>query len=103
MSRDDMKGGRIVPVGNRNSRIGRNCHTGSHTRHNLKVNTGISKRLSLLASPAKYKGITAFEPQHMITQLGLPNENLVNLFLRNKMMVRPLPHIDGPGIRRNQA
>ena len=62
--RDKGNGGCVVAVGQWNTGIGRYRDGGSHARDNLEGNTRFCQFLGLFPTPAKDKGVAAFEPDH---------------------------------------
>ena len=102
MAGDNMEGGAIIPVGHRNTGIGKGRHGRGDTGHHLKGYTVLNQQLQLLAAPAEDKGITTLEPHHPMTSQTFLQQNPVDFLLRHWMIAGGLADVDSPGVFGNQ-
>ena len=91
----------MIPVSDRDSRVGRHRHGGCDPRHDLKGNPCLLEDFQLLSASSEHERITALQAQHPLSLLCLPNKDMVDLFLGNRVVPRMLSHIDGLFFRRN--
>ena len=93
----------MIPVSDRDSRVGRHRHGGCDPRHDLKGNPCLLEDFQFLSASSEHERITALQAQHPLSLLSLPNKDMVDLFLGNRVVPRMLSHIDGLFFRRNAA
>src|SRR5512141_1213165 len=82
-----------------NSRVRRSCDPCGHARHHFERNRRIVQRLRFLAAASKHERIAAFEPHNPLSIASKPNEKLVDIALRNRLVVATaLPYIEQLGV-----
>ncbi len=84
----------IITVGQRNSGISCATKSSSNTGHNLVGYPRIVKGRHFLRATPKNKGVSAFETNHVLSQLRFLDEQFANLFLLNGMTTGCLADVD---------
>jgi hypothetical protein len=64
----------------------------SDARHNFEIHALRSEHLGLFSAAPKDVGIAALETHHALTRSSHPNQKVVDLFLRYRVVARHLPH-----------
>jgi hypothetical protein len=89
MARDegDRRGDSAVCYGN--TRIGRRSHAGRDAGHDFERHGRRRQRLRLLATAAKNKRVTPFEPHHRLAFAPETYERRVHIILAGRALVAP--------------
>ena len=93
----------MIPVSDRDSRVGRHRHGGCDPRHDLKGKPCLLEDFQLLSASSEHERITALQAQHPLSLLSLPHKDPVDLLLRDRMISGMLAHIDRLFLRRDTA
>jgi len=84
----------VIAMGQGNAGIGRATGGGGHPRHHLEGNSGRHQRLDFLAAAPEDERIAALEPQHSPASQGQIHQQLIDVLLRQGVMVRFLADED---------
>ena len=94
----------IIPMGDRDSRVGRSGSSGSHAWNYLERDSGVKQRLGLLAPAPEHEWIAALQPHGLLPGSCGLDELLRDLLLSGRPVPvgfdpRPLADVDELGVR----
>ena len=75
---------------------------GGNSRNHLKRNTLGRQRIDFLSAATEDKGIAALEPHHPLALLGQPHQQMIDVFLRQRVIIALLAGINTPGVAPHQ-
>ena len=84
----------IIPVGQRNARIGGTAGRRGNPRHHLEGHPFLRQQLDFFTAAAEDKGIAPLQAQYPLALFCQSHQQLVNIFLLHGVFVPGLAHID---------
>ena len=100
---DDGEGRRHAAMGDRNAGDRGYAHRAGHTRHHLPAHAGGGTGGGLLTAASEDEGVAALEPHHHPAGPRALDEQRLDLLLRQRVMTRPLAHVDALGRGRGRS
>ena len=98
MARDEQAGLGIIAVGQRDAGIRRATARGRHAGHDLKRDIMRREQLDLLAAAPEDKRIATLQAQHAPALPGQLHQQLIDLPLRQRVLIARLANIDALGV-----
>ena len=95
MSGDDVEGGRIIPVRDRDSRIGGDSHGRRDPRHDFKGNAFLKQDLQLFPASPEDERISAFQTEHALPFLCLPHKDDRDMIVEDGIAIRAVKRLYG--------
>ena len=75
---------------------------GGNSRNHLKRNTLGRQRIDFLSAATEDEGIAALEAHHPLALLGQPHQQMIDVFLRQRVIIALLAGINTPGVAPHQ-
>ena len=91
---DDTETVGDAAVGDRDARCGRDRDGAGHARHDLDLDAGVAAGDELLTAATEDVRIAALEPHDDLALLGPVDQDLVDLLLRDRVMIGHLADVD---------
>ena len=90
---DERDRRRVVPVGDRDSRVGGGGHARRHARHDLERNAGLGQCLGLLAAAPEHERVAALEADHRPSRPSKLDQRAADLILPDRRLTGTLADV----------